>query len=74
MTQKELSQAKDSDLFFALDAMKRAALAARKLAVQTNTAIVVYENGKIVRRTALQLQDEAEFNAIEVAGFSPQSK
>lgn len=59
MNQHELSQAKDKDLISSLVAIKRAAIAARKLAIQTNTAIVVCENGKIVRRTAQQLQLEA---------------
>lgn len=56
---RELSQAKDKDLIYSLDAIKRAALAARQLAIETDTAIVLWENGKVVRRTAQQLLLEA---------------
>lgn len=56
MNEHDLSQAKDKDLISSLVAIKRAAIAARKLAIQTNTAIIICENGKIVRRTASELQ------------------
>lgn len=55
MSQRELSQAKDKDLISSFYALKRAAMAARQLAIQTNTAIVICENGKILRRTAAEL-------------------
>ncbi len=62
MTQEELGQflrnAKDPDLFASLAAMERAAVMARSVAIQTGTAIVVVENGQIVRRTAVELQRE----------------
>lgn len=38
-----------------LGALKRAAISARELAIQTNTAIIVCEDGKIVRRSAAEL-------------------
>ena len=60
MTQHELSKAKDKDLITSLIAIKRAAGMARKVAMQTGTAIVISENQKIVRRTAAQLQAAAE--------------
>ncbi|WP_300437484.1 hypothetical protein [Zoogloea sp.] len=55
MTQQELSRAKDQDLIFSVEAMKRAAALARQVAVQTGTAIVVSKDEKIVRRTAAEL-------------------
>lgn len=59
MTQKELSKAKDHDLITSVAAMKRAAALARKQAVQTDTAIVVVKNQKIVRVTAEEIRKES---------------
>jgi hypothetical protein len=56
MTQHEISQAKDKDLPASLIAMRRAARAARELAVRTGTAIVVERNRKPVRITAEELR------------------
>lgn len=59
MKPQDISQAKDPDLFASIAAMKRAAAMARQVAIQTGTAIIVFENGKIIRRTAAQLRAEA---------------
>lgn len=56
MTQEQLSQARDKDLPASLIAMHRAARMARELAVRTNTAIVIMQDGKIVRITADELR------------------
>jgi len=56
MTRHELGKAKDKDLVFSVEAMKRAAAMARKAAVQTDTAIVVVHGKKIVRLTANDLR------------------
>jgi hypothetical protein len=48
VTPRPLSEAKDEDMRYALVALERAALRAREIAKQTNTAIVVVENGEIV--------------------------
>lgn len=58
MTQQELCNAKDQDLIASVAAMKRAALLARQVAVQTGTGIVVTMNDTIIWRTASQLQAE----------------
>lgn len=58
MTQKELDTAKDKDLINSLAAMKRAALLARKQAIQTNTAIIMVKEQKIVRLTAEEIRKE----------------
>jgi hypothetical protein len=43
-------------LIASVAAMKRAAALARKVAVQTDTAIIVCQHEKIIRRTAAELQ------------------
>jgi hypothetical protein len=56
MTQEELWKAKNPDLRNSLIAMKRAAEMARQIAIQTNTAIVLVKDGKVVRIPADQLR------------------
>lgn len=56
MNQRDVSTAKDLDLRVSMAAMERAAQLARQIAMQTNTAIVVVRDGKIVRITAEQLR------------------
>ena len=56
---KPLSEAKDPDLRHAMAAMLRAAQAARKIAIQTNTALIVVRNGQRLALTGQALlQDE----------------
>lgn len=57
MTQEELWKAKNPDIRNSLTAMKRAAELARKIAIQTNTAIVLVKDGKPVRILADQLRE-----------------
>lgn len=59
MTQQELSKAKNPDLRASLAAMRRAAQMARQIALQTNTAIVVVKDGKLLRIPAEQLRKDA---------------
>jgi hypothetical protein len=54
--QQDLSKAKNPDIRNSLAAMERAAAEARRIAIQTNTAIVVVKDGKTVRITAEQLR------------------
>ncbi len=58
---QDLSKAKNPDLRASLAAMQRAAQQARNTAVQTDTALVVVKDGKLLRIPAAQLrgQDEA---------------
>jgi len=58
MTQQELSKARNPDLRASLVAMRRAAEDARRIARQTNTAIVLVRDGKPVRIPAEQLREE----------------
>lgn len=59
MTRKDISRAKNPDLRASLAAMRRAAEMARKMAVQTNTEIVIARDGRPVRITAAQLRELA---------------
>ncbi|HET8898340.1 MAG TPA: hypothetical protein VFN09_06175 [Rhodanobacteraceae bacterium] len=59
MTPQELSKAKNPDLRASLAALRRAAALARQTAVQTNTAIVVIKNGKLLRIPADELRRDA---------------
>lgn len=45
----DLIQAKNPDLRASLAAMQRAAECARRIAIQTNTAIVIVRDGKLLR-------------------------
>jgi hypothetical protein len=56
MTQQELSKAKNPDLRASLAAMRRAAEMARKIAIQTDTEIVLVKDGKPVRIPAEELR------------------
>ena len=58
MKQQELFKAKNPDLHASLTAMQRAAELARRTALQTDTAIVVVQNGKLMRIPAAQLRNE----------------
>ena len=60
MTQHELNKAKDKDLVASLAAIKRAAALARKQAIQTDTAIVVLKDQKIIRLTAEEIRQEGK--------------
>lgn len=56
MKNKPLSEARAEDLVNSLAAMQRAARMAREQAVRTDTAIVIMEDGKLVRITAEELR------------------
>jgi hypothetical protein len=56
MTQKDDGQAVTTTALHAMAALKRAADEARKIAIQTNTAIVVFQDGKRVHITAEELR------------------
>lgn len=58
MNKADISQARNPDLRASLAALQRAAESARHIAMQTNTAIVLVENGKMVKVPAEQLRKE----------------
>ena len=48
---RKKSKLKDADMQGVEPALRRAAARAREIARKTGTALIVYENGKIVRKT-----------------------
>lgn len=58
MKQEDLPKARHADLRGSLAAMRRAAALARKTAIQTDTAIVVVRDGKIVWIPAAELRSD----------------
>jgi hypothetical protein len=59
MTKKDISEAKDPDLRASVAAMRRAAELARKTAIQTDTSLIVVENGQLIRIPADALREAA---------------
>lgn len=55
MNTNDLTKAKDPDLRAALGALRRAALMARKTAIQTGTHLVIVEQGRLKRVSAAEL-------------------
>jgi hypothetical protein len=53
----DLAQAKNPKLRGSLAAMRRAAALARKVAIQTDTGIVIVRDGKPVRISAAELRE-----------------
>jgi hypothetical protein len=60
VTKQDLSKAKKPDLRASLAAMQRAAEQARKIAIRTDTALVVVRDGKLMRIPADELRAEHE--------------
>ena len=58
MNNKDISTAKDPDLRSSLAALQRAALLARQTAIQTNTNIVVVQDGQLVFIDAATLRQQ----------------
>ena len=56
MSMKNIQEAKDPDLRASAAAMNRAAEAARKIAIQTDTALVIVKDGKLTRIPAQALR------------------
>ena len=56
MSRADISKAKDPVLRGSMAAMKRAAALARKIAIQTDTGIIVVRDGKPVRIPAAELR------------------
>lgn len=60
MKKLDISQAKSAELRGSYAALVRAGELARDFAIQTNTAIIVMEEGKLVRITAKELLEEKQ--------------
>lgn len=59
MKARDISLARNPDLRASQAALRRAALLARKTAIQTNTDLIVVREGRIVRISAETLRCEA---------------
>jgi hypothetical protein len=57
---KDISEATDPDLRASVAAMHRAAKLARKVAMQTDTNLIIMRDGKIVRISAAALREAAD--------------
>ncbi|MFM5885714.1 MAG: hypothetical protein ACKOQ3_10400 [Novosphingobium sp.] len=53
----KLSKERRAEMNRALDALRRAAAEARRIAIETNTGIVVVRDGKVVRISAAELRE-----------------
>jgi hypothetical protein len=62
MNANDLAQAKDPDVRSALTALRRAAQAARKTAIQTSTHLVIMKDGRIQRISAAELLQQQAAN------------
>ena len=60
MTTKDISEAKDPDLRSSMAALLRASQLARKIAIQTDTDLIIAKDGKLVRISPEELRREAE--------------
>ncbi len=56
----DIANARDPDLRASLAAMQRAALLARQTAIQTDTGIVIIQNGQLVHLSAQELRKNVE--------------
>ena len=57
MTMKNIEEANDPDLRASAAAMRRAAVAARKTAIQTGTHLIIVKDGKLIRIPAQELRE-----------------
>ena len=60
MKMKDISEAKDPDLRASMAALQRAALQARKTAIQTGTNLVIVKDGQLLRISAEELSPQTE--------------
>ena len=60
MKTNDITKAKDPILRGALNALLRSAAAARKVAIQTNTHLVIVKDGQLLRIPAEELRQQAK--------------
>jgi hypothetical protein len=58
MNKNDISNARNPDLRASLIAINRAALLARKIAIQTDTGIVIVRNQKVIQISADELKED----------------
>ncbi len=59
MKTNDITKARDPALRGSLNALRRAAAAARQVAIQTDTALVIVKNGQLLRVSAEALRQES---------------
>lgn len=57
---RDIANAKDPDLRASIEALRRASQLARETAIQTNTSIVIVQDGKMVYVAAEELREAAK--------------
>ena len=60
MNKHDIAKAKDPDLRASMAAMRRAARLAREIAIQTDTSIVIVQDGQLLHVSADELRREIE--------------
>lgn len=65
MNADDLTKAKDPDLRAALGALRRAALAARKTAMQTDTHLIIVKDGRLQHISAEELATQANGKTLQ---------
>ena len=63
MKTNDITKAKNPALRGSLNALRRSAAAARKVAIQTDTHLVIVMEGQLLRLSAEELRRSAEENA-----------
>ena len=63
MKTNDITKAKNPALRGSLNALQRSAAAARKVAIQTDTHLVIVKDGQLLRISAEELRQSAERNA-----------
>ncbi|MBL9155263.1 MAG: hypothetical protein JNK37_22465 [Verrucomicrobiales bacterium] len=63
MKTNDITKAKNPALRGSLNALRRSAAAARKVAIQTDTDLIIVKDGKLLRLSAEELRRSAEGNA-----------
>ena len=66
MKTKDISEAKDPDLRASMAALQRAALQARKTAIQTGTNLVIVKDGQLLRISAEELSQQTEPKDVQI--------
>jgi hypothetical protein len=67
MKTNDITKAKDPALRGSLNALRRSAAAARKVAIQTDTHLVIVKDGKLLRLSAEELRQQAEQQELPIS-------
>jgi len=62
MNTRDISEAKDPDMRTAMAALKRAALQARKTAIETGTRLIIVKDDQLLKISPAELRQQIEPN------------